>query len=74
VLAKDGQAFSGVYLDRAHMGGQTWAVVENRTVVTLAPWRPALEAGRGQALTGVLQAGQVDFRFGQMRRGRGLSL
>lgn len=64
VIAKEGQKFTGVYLDRAHMGGRTWAVIENRNAVTLAPWRPALEACRGQALTGVLQSGQVDFRFG----------
>ncbi len=83
VMAKEGQTFSGVYLDRAHMGGRTWAVIENRSAVTLAPWRPALEACRGQALTGVLQGGQVDFRFGaqagaqlgaKLGRGLGLSL
>lgn len=73
VRAQEGQRFSGVYLDRAHMGGRTYAVIESKTAVTLAPWRPALEACRGQALTGVLQGGQVDFRFGQSR-GRGLGL
>jgi hypothetical protein len=74
VMAREGQAFSGVYLDRAHMGGRTYAVIENKAAVTLAPWRPALEAGRGQTLTGVLQAGQVDFRFGGRQRGLGLEL
>jgi hypothetical protein len=73
VRAQEGQRFSGVYLDRAHMGGRTYAVIESKTAVTLAPWRPALEACRGQVLTGVLQGGQVDFRFGQSR-GRGLGL
>ncbi|MFN7106760.1 MAG: DUF3363 domain-containing protein [Brevundimonas sp.] len=48
-------------------------MIESKTAVTLAPWRPALEACRGQALTGVMQGGQVDFRFGQSR-GRGLGL
>lgn len=73
VLAKEGQKFSGVYLDRAHMGGRTYAVIESKAAVTLAPWRAAMEACRGQALTGVLQGGQVDFRFGQSR-GRRLGL
>lgn len=74
VMAKEGQAFSGVYLDRAHMGGRTYAVIESKAAIALAPWRPALEACRGQALTGVLQAGQVDFRFGGRQRGAGLEL
>lgn len=74
VMAREGQAFSGVYLDRAHMGGRTYAVIESKAAVTLAPWRPALEACRGQALTGVLQAGQMDFRFGGRQRGAGLEL
>lgn len=54
VLAKEGQRFSGVYLDRAHMGGRTYAVIESKAAVTLAPWRAAMEVCRGQALTGVL--------------------
>jgi hypothetical protein len=74
VRAQEGQRFSGVYLDRAHMGGRTYAVIESKAAVTLAPWRPALEACRGQALTGVLQGGQVDFRFGQQQRSKGLGL
>jgi hypothetical protein len=74
VMAREGQAFSGVYLDRAHMGGRTYAVIKSKAAVTLAPWRPALEACRGQTLTGVLQAGQVDFRFGGRQRGLGLEL
>ena len=74
VKAEEGQPFSGVYNDRVHMGGRTYAAVENRTVVTLAPWRAGLEACRGQGLTGVLQAGQVEFRFGERGRGLGLEL
>lgn len=75
VIAQDGQRFSGVYLDRAHMGSRTYAVIESKAAVTLAPWRAAMEACRGQALTGVLQGGQVDFRFGQpLGRGSGLEL
>jgi len=74
VKAEEGQPFSGVYNDRVHMGGRTYAAVESRTVVTLAPWRAGLEACRGQGLTGVLQAGQVEFRFGERGRGLGLEL
>ena len=44
VKAVEGQPFSGVYNDRVHMGGRTYAAVESRSVVTLAPWRAGLEA------------------------------
>ena len=74
-LAKAGQSFSGVYMEKVHVAGMPYAVVEGRHGITLAPWRAALEACRGQAMTGVLQGGSVDFRFGrQLARGQGLEL
>lgn len=78
-LAKEGQRFSGVYLSRIHVAGNAYAVVEGKAGVVLAPWRAALEACRGQAITGVLQSGSVDFTFGLQSglvagRGRGLEL
>lgn len=72
-LAEEGRTFSGVYLSKLHIGGLTLAVVEGRHAITLAPWRPALEACRSQALTGTLQAGAVNFTRG-LQRGLGLSL
>ncbi len=72
-LAQEGRTFSGVYLSKLHISGLTFAVVEGRHAVTLAPWRPALEACRSQALTGTLQAGAVNFTRG-LQRGLGLSL
>ena len=74
VLAKEGASFSGVYCDRAYMGGRTYAAIEGRTVVTLAPWRAGLEACRGQSLTGIMRAGRVDFRFGERGLGAGAAL
>jgi len=74
-LARAGQSFSGVYMDRVHVSGSPYAVIEGGHGITLAPWRAALEACRGQAMTGVLQAGAVDFRFGQqLGRGQGMEL
>ena len=74
-LAKAGQSFSGVYMEKVHVAGMPYAVVEGRHGITLAPWRAALEACRGQAMTGVLQGGSGDFRFGrQLARGQGLEL
>lgn len=74
-MASNGQAFSGVYMSKVQIGRQPFAVVEGRHAITLAPWRAALEACRGQAMTGSVQAGVVDFRFGQqLGRGAGLEL
>ena len=71
VIAQEGHSFSGVYFDRAHMGGRTYAAIEGRTAVTLAPWRAGLEACRGQSLVGLVQAGRVEFRFGERDRTAG---
>ncbi len=74
-LARTNQSFSGVYMEKIHVAGTPYAVVEGRHGITLAPWRAALEACRGQAMTAVLQGGSVDFRFGQqLGRGQGLEL
>lgn len=74
-MAASGQAFSGVYMSKVQIGRQPFAVVEGRHAITLVPWRAALEACRGQAMTGSVQAGVVDFRFGQqLGRGAGLEL
>lgn len=74
-LAASGQAFSGVYMSKVQIGHRSFAVIEGRHAITLAPWRAALEACRGQAMTGSVQAGVVDFRFGQQAgRGAGLEL
>lgn len=74
-MATSGQEFSGVYMSKVQIGRQPFAVVEGRHAITLAPWRAALEACRGQAMTGSVQAGVVDFRFGQqLGRGAGLEL
>lgn len=72
-IAQEGKAFSGTYVDRVHINGQTYAVIGGKGVVTLAPWRPALEACRDQSMIGVVQGGLVDFQFGP-QRGRGLGL
>ncbi|WP_122467085.1 DUF3363 domain-containing protein [Brevundimonas lutea] len=74
-LAVEGQRFTGTYLQKIQFGRVSFAVIENPAVVTLAPWRAALEACRGQAMNGVMLGGQVDFRFGRQASGRdGLEL
>jgi hypothetical protein len=60
---------SGIY-DRS-IGTPTGkiAVIRNQDTFSLAPWKPALEAMRGQAVTGLIQEHRVTW---VLDRGRGL--
>jgi hypothetical protein len=74
-MAQPRMAFSGVYTGRVHLGGQPYAVIEASHAITLAPWRPGLEACRGRAMSASLKAGVVDYRFAiEPRRGSDLEL
>jgi len=74
-MAQPRMAFSGVYTGRVHLGGQPYAVIEASHAITLAPWRPGLEACRGRAMSASLKAGVVDYRFAiEPRRGADLEL
>lgn len=74
-MAEPRMAFSGVYSARVHLAGRSYAVIEARHAITLAPWRPGLEACRGLAMSATLKAGVVDYRFAiEPRRGEGLEL
>lgn len=74
-LATEGEAFAGVCNGRAQIGSTTYAVFEGRHAVTLAPWRPALEAARGQMVTAAWDGRSVSFALGnqlQAQLGRAL--
>lgn len=43
-MALSGQEFSGRYMSKIQIGRQSFAVVQGRHAITLAPWRAALEA------------------------------
>jgi hypothetical protein len=74
-MAGEGEAFSGVYASRVQIARQSFAVIEGRHSITLAPWKAGLEASRGLMISGCLQNGVVDFRVGlQAGRGAGLAL
>lgn len=72
-MATTDQSAAGVYMARVHVAGAPFAVLESRSAVTLVPWRPALEACRGQAMVAQVTGGITDFRFGR-EVGRDLGL
>lgn len=72
-MATTDQSAAGVYMARVHVAGAPFAVLESRSAVTLVPWRPALEACRGQAMVAQVTGGVTDFRFGR-EAGRDLGL
>jgi Protein of unknown function (DUF3363) len=54
-----GEPVSGVYDGSITTPTGKLAVIRNQDTFTLAPWRPALEPMRGQAVTGLIQPHRV---------------
>jgi type IV secretory pathway VirD2 relaxase len=66
-----GQSATGVYQRRLDLASGRFAVLDDGLGFQLAPWRPALEAHRGRAVSGVLEPGGMTWSLGRAR-GRGL--
>jgi type IV secretory pathway VirD2 relaxase len=64
-----GSRVSGIYDRAIATPTSKLAVIRNADTFTLAPWKPALEPMRGQAVSGVVRSGQVMWT---RDRGRGL--
>jgi len=64
-----GTRITGVYEHAITTPSGKMAVIRREDTFTLAPWRPALEPFRGQAVTGVIGPNRVSWT---RDRGRGL--
>ena len=74
-MAGNEEAFAGIYAARVHLDRRPFAVIEGQHSITLVPWKPGLESGRGLMMSGIVQGGVTDFRVGlQAARGLGLEL
>jgi type IV secretory pathway VirD2 relaxase len=67
--AEPGTRIAGVYEHAITTPTGKMAVIRREDTFTLAPWRPALEPFRGQAVTGVIGPNRVSWT---LDRGRGL--
>ncbi|MBQ1560920.1 DUF3363 domain-containing protein [Caulobacter sp.] len=66
-----GEAVAGVYQRRLDLASGRFAVLDDGLGFQLAPWRPALEAHRGRAVSGVLEPSGMAWSLGRSR-GRAL--
>ncbi|MFJ6023074.1 DUF3363 domain-containing protein [Brevundimonas sp. NPDC092305] len=74
-MAQTGDRVRGVYTQKIHPFGGAFAVIETDASATLVPWKPGLEACRGQQITGVLGENGLEFRTARaLSRGLGLEL
>ena len=69
VHSEPGVRITGVYDRAITTPTGKLAVIRREDTFTLAPWRPALEPYRGQAVTGVIGPSRVTWT---LDRGRGL--
>jgi type IV secretory pathway VirD2 relaxase len=62
-----GEAVDGVYQRRLDLASGRYAVLDDGLGFQLAPWRPAIEARRGQVISGVLEPGGMTWSLGRTR-------
>ncbi len=62
-----GARIAGVYEHAVTMPSGRMAVIRREDTFTLAPWRPALEPYRGQAVTGVIGPNRVSWALDRSR-------
>ncbi|MDR6624487.1 DUF3363 domain-containing protein [Caulobacter segnis] len=62
-----GDAVEGVYQRRLDLASGRFAVLDDGMGFQLAPWRPALEARRGQTVSGVLEPDGMTWTLGRTR-------
>jgi type IV secretory pathway VirD2 relaxase len=69
--AQEGERVMGVYRQRFNLASGRFAMIDDGLGFTLVPWSPSLERQLGQQVSGLAQAGRVEWRF---TRGQGVSL
>lgn len=62
-----GEVVDGVYQRRLDLASGRYAVLDDGLGFQLAPWRPAIEARRGQVISGVLEPGGMTWSLGRTR-------
>ena len=65
--AEPDAAVEGVYQRRLDLASGRFAVLDDGLGFQLAPWRPVLEAHRGQVVRGVLEPGGMAWSLGRAR-------
>jgi hypothetical protein len=64
---KDGEAVAGVYRRRLNLASGRFAMIDDGFGFSLVPWSPSLERHIGRHVSGIAQAGGIDWSFGRAR-------
>jgi hypothetical protein len=66
-----GETVAGVYRQRLNLSSGRFAMIDDGLGFSLVPWSPSLERHLGRHVSGIAEAGRIDWNFG---RRRGLSI
>lgn len=65
--AIEGEIVTGVYRRRLDLASGRFAMIDDGLGFALVPWRPSLEAHRGQTVSGIVRSGGVEWSFGRSK-------
>jgi type IV secretory pathway VirD2 relaxase len=64
---KEGEAVAGVYRRRLNLASGRFAMIDDGFGFSLVPWSQPLERHIGRHVSGIAQAGRIDWSFGKAR-------
>jgi hypothetical protein len=64
---KDGESIAGVYRKRIDLASGRFAMIDDGLGFSLVPWSPSLERHLGRQVSGIAQAGRIEWNFGRAR-------
>lgn len=71
--ARSGEQIEGLYRRPIDLASGRYALIEKSREFTLVPWRPALERGLGQEVSGLMRGEGISWTIGRQRRGPEIS-
>jgi len=64
---KDGENIAGIYRKRVDLASGRFAMIDDGLGFSLVPWSPSLERHLGRQVSGIAQAGRIEWNFGRAR-------
>ena len=65
--ATEGETVGGVYRQRLDLASGRFAMIDDGLGFSLVPWSPSLERHLGRQVSGIAQAGRIEWSFGRAR-------
>ena len=65
--ATEGETVAGVYSQRLDLASGRFAMIDDGLGFSLVPWSPSLERHLGRQVSGIAQAGRIEWNFGRTR-------